>query len=121
MKTSAATFQATQCPNWLIADLRSDHAGELGAVMIYTGILAVSRDQAVRTFAQEHLATEREHLQIMDSLLPSNLRSKAQLPWRVAGWLIGALPALMGEQWVFATIEVVETFVAEHYAAQKGS
>ena len=118
MRTPTETFQATQCPDWLIADLRSDHAGELGAVMIYTGILAVSRDQAVRKFAQEHLVTEREHLRIMDSLLPYNLRSKAQLPWRAAGWLIGALPALMGEQWVFATIEVVETFVDEHYAAQ---
>ena len=74
MKTDAATFQAAQCPDWLIADLRSDHAGELGAVMIYTGILAVSRDQAVRTFAQEHLVTEREHLQLMRSLLPSDLR-----------------------------------------------
>ena len=118
MRTHAPTFQAAQCPDWLIADLRSDHAGELGAVMIYTGILAVSRDQAVRSFAQEHLVTEREHLQLMESLLPSNLRSKAQLPWRAAGWLIGALPALMGEQWVFATIEAVETFVDEHYAEQ---
>ena len=118
MKTDAATFQAAQSPDWLIADLRSDHAGELGAVMIYTGILAVSRDQAVRTFAQEHLVTEREHLQLMEALLPSDLRSKAQIPWRAAGWLIGALPALMGEQWVFATIEAVETFVDEHYAEQ---
>ena len=28
-------------------DLRSDHAGETGAVMIYNGILAVSRDPAL--------------------------------------------------------------------------
>lgn len=118
MRTPAATFQADQFPDWLIADLRSDHAGELGAVMIYNGILAVSRNHAVRTFAQEHLVTEQQHLQLMESLLPANLRSKAQLPWRAAGWLIGALPALMGEQWVFATIEAVETFVDEHYAEQ---
>ncbi|MBL6814404.1 MAG: demethoxyubiquinone hydroxylase family protein [Pseudomonadales bacterium] len=86
--------------------------------MIYRGILAVSRNQAVRTFAQEHLVTEQQHLQLMESLLPPNLRSKAQLPWRAAGWLIGAVPALMGEQWVFATIEAVETFVDGHYAEQ---
>lgn len=118
MRTPAATFQTDQYPDWLIADLRSDHAGELGAVMIYTGILAVSRNPAVRTFAQEHLVTEQTHLQLMESLLPRRLRSKAQLPWRAAGWLIGALPALIGEQWVFATIEAVETFVDEHYAEQ---
>ena len=35
----------------LIGDLRSDHAGETGAVAIYLGILAVSRDPAVRQFA----------------------------------------------------------------------
>ena len=118
MRSSAATFQTDQYPDWLIADLRSDHAGELGAVMIYTGILAVSRNPAVRTFAQEHLVTEQTHLQLMESLLPRRLRSKAQLPWRAAGWLIGALPALIGEQWVFATIEAVETFVDHHYQQQ---
>ena len=86
--------------------------------MIYTGILSVSRDGAVRDFAREHLHTEQQHLELMASVLPSSLRSKAQLPWRAAGWLIGALPALIGEQWVFATIEAVETFVDEHYAEQ---
>ena len=39
MRVAAAPFQADKSPSWLIADLRSDHAGELGAVMIYTGIL----------------------------------------------------------------------------------
>lgn len=31
-------------PASLVADLRSDHAGETGAVVIYRGILAVTRD-----------------------------------------------------------------------------
>ena len=118
MRISAAPFQAEKSPSWLIADLRSDHAGELGAVMIYTGILAVSRDEAVREFAREHLHTEQRHLAVMESLLPWSLRSKAQLPWRAAGWLIGAIPALIGKHWVYATIEAVETFVDEHYGGQ---
>ena len=86
--------------------------------MIYTGILAVSRDEAVRKFAREHLHTEQQHLELMESVLPPSLRSKAQLPWRAAGWLIGALPSLIGKQWVYATIEAVETFVDEHYGEQ---
>ncbi|MEC8493193.1 MAG: demethoxyubiquinone hydroxylase family protein [Pseudomonadota bacterium] len=118
MRVAAAPFQADKSPSWLIADLRSDHAGELGAVMIYTGILAVSRDRAVREFAQEHLHTEQQHLELMESVLPPSLRSKAQLPWRAAGWLIGALPSLIGKHWVYATIEAVETFVDEHYGQQ---
>ena len=118
MRVAAAPFQADKSPSWLIADLRSDHAGELGAVMIYTGILAVSRDRAVREFAREHLHTEQQHLELMESVLPPSLRSKAQLPWRAAGWLIGALPSLIGKHWVYATIEAVETFVDEHYSEQ---
>ena len=118
MRVAAAPLQADKSPSWLIADLRSDHAGELGAVMIYTGILAVSRDRAVREFAQEHLHTEQQHLELMESVLPPSLRSKAQLPWRAAGWLIGALPSLIGKHWVYATIEAVETFVDEHYGEQ---
>ena len=86
--------------------------------MIYTGILAVSRDEAVRKFALEHLHTEQQHLELMESVLPPSLRSKAQLPWRAAGWLIGALPSLIGKNWVYATIEAVETFVDEHYGEQ---
>ncbi|MBC7446006.1 MAG: demethoxyubiquinone hydroxylase family protein, partial [Polaromonas sp.] len=45
-------------PAGLVADLRSDHAGETGAVWIYRGMLCVTRDAAVRTFATHHLATE---------------------------------------------------------------
>ena len=118
MRVAAAPLQADKSPSWLVADLRSDHAGELGAVMIYTGILAVSRDRAVRAFAREHLRTEQQHLELMESVLPPSLRSKAQLPWRAAGWLIGALPSLIGKHWVYATIEAVETFVDEHYGEQ---
>ena len=118
MRVAAAPLQTDKSPSWLIADLRSDHAGELGAVMIYKGILAVSRDRAVREFAREHLHTEQQHLELMESVLPPSLRSKAQLPWRAAGWLIGALPSLIGKQWVYATIEAVETFVDEHYGEQ---
>ena len=33
-----------EMPAWLIGELRSDHAGETGAVMIYRGILAFCKD-----------------------------------------------------------------------------
>ena len=105
-------------PDVLWPELRSDHAGETGAVMIYRGILAVSRDQEVRRFASEHLATERGHLQLMEALVPPHRRSRLLGIWRLAGWLTGALPALFGAGAVFRTIEAVETFVDHHYAAQ---
>jgi ubiquinone biosynthesis monooxygenase Coq7 len=102
----------------LIGDLRSDHAGETGAVAIYLGILSVCRDPAIRRFATEHLATEREHLARIGALLPPG-EASALLPlWRVAGWLTGFLPALIGPRAVYATIDAVETFVDHHYEAQ---
>jgi ubiquinone biosynthesis monooxygenase Coq7 len=102
----------------LIGDLRSDHAGETGAVAIYLGILAVSRDPAVRQFALAHLATERDHLARLSALLPRDRRSILLPIWRVAGWLTGALPALVGPRAVYATIDAVETFVDHHYEMQ---
>ncbi len=105
-------------PKWLQADLRSDHAGELGAVMIYRGILAVSKDTELRHFAAEHLATEESHLRTIEGLLPAAQRTRLQPAWRLAGWLTGALPSLFGPQAVYATIEAVETFVDQHYQEQ---
>ena len=55
-------------PNWLLRDLRSDHAGEAGAVAIYRGILAVSRCPQVREFAQRHMQTEQRHLATVETL-----------------------------------------------------
>jgi ubiquinone biosynthesis monooxygenase Coq7 len=102
----------------LIGDLRSDHAGETGAVAIYLGILAISRDAEIRRFATAHLATEREHLARMGELLPPAKRSILLPIWRVAGWLTGALPAMFGPRAVYATIDAVETFVEQHYEEQ---
>ena len=105
-------------PLWLQQELRSDHAGEYGAVMIYRGMLAVSRDASVRQFAEQHLLTEEKHLAVMDTIIPASGRTRLLPVWRVMGWLTGALPALLGRQAVFATIEAVETFVDHHYEQQ---
>jgi len=105
-------------PRWLQQELRSDHAGEFGAVLIYRGILAVSQDESVREFAASHLSTEQKHLALMEEIVPAAGRTRLLPLWRVMGWLTGALPALFGRQAVFATIEAVETFVDHHYQQQ---
>ena len=109
---------ASPLPSRLVADLRTDHAGEAGAVMIYRGILATTRDAAVRAFAQAHLATEAAHLAAIEQLLAPQHRSRLLPLWRGAGWLTGALPAWTGPRAVYATIEAVETFVDHHYTGQ---
>ncbi|MCS6932905.1 MAG: demethoxyubiquinone hydroxylase family protein [Acetobacteraceae bacterium] len=105
-------------PAWLTADLRSDHAGETGAVWIYRGILAVSRDAGLRGFAERHMATEQGHLDLLEAVLPPADRSRLLPLWRAAGFLTGFLPALFGPRAVYATIDAVESFVDRHYQEQ---
>lgn len=111
-------LDAARLPARLMADLRTDHAGESGAVMIYRGILAVTEDAEVRAFAHRHLATELRHLAAIAQRVAPRQRSRLLPLWRAAGWLTGALPARFGPRAVYATIEAVETFVDHHYTAQ---
>jgi demethoxyubiquinone hydroxylase (CLK1/Coq7/Cat5 family) len=110
-----------QISRHLRRELRSDHAGETGAVCIYRGIATVAAwrgDADLLAFAQRHGETEAEHLRLVEQWLPPAQRSKLLGPWRLAGWLTGALPALAGPGAVHATIAAVETFVDQHYQQQ---
>ena len=118
LERRAATTACGSLPRQVITELRTDHAGETGAVMIYRGVLAVSRDPRLREFAQHHLDTERRHLALIEQVLPAQGRSKLLPLWRLSGWLTGALPACAGPRAVYATIQAVETFVDRHYADQ---
>jgi ubiquinone biosynthesis monooxygenase Coq7 len=105
----------------LLRELRSDHAGETGAVFIYKGIEAVARwrgDVELLNFAKAHGVTEADHLTEVTNWLPASQKSLLLGPWRLAGWLTGALPALFGRRAVYATIAAVETFVDHHYQQQ---
>ena len=102
-------------------ELRSDHAGEVGAVQIYRGIKAVALlrgDLELMRFADAHGAVEQQHLTMMEKLVPAEQRSRLQTPWQIAGWLTGAVPALFGRNTVYSTIQAVETFVNHHYQQQ---
>ncbi len=61
--TVVTQLDSKQLPAWLLGELRSDQAGETGAVAIYRGILWVSKDASIRRFAEHHLLTEQDHLQ----------------------------------------------------------
>ena len=117
-KASEVLTTFSEQPRWLQQELRSDHAGEVGAVMIYRGVLAISRNSSVRQFAEAHLCTEQKHLRLMEDIVPAVGRTRLLPVWRLMGWLTGALPALFGPRAVFATIEAVETFVDRHYEQQ---
>ena len=105
-------------PASVLADLRTDHAGETGAVFIYLGILQFTRNPALRVFAEHHMATEQSHLRHIESWLPKAQYSYLLPLWRLAGFMTGALPALVGPRAVYVTIQAVETFVNQHYDDQ---
>ena len=114
----------------MIGDLRSNHAGETGAVYIYKGALSASKiankyihphfvsNQAIN-FSREHLQTEKIHLDLFDRLLEKNHKSKFLSLWKISGFSLGFLPSLcFGDNGLFVTIDAVETFVEKHYVDQ---
>ncbi|KAJ3410153.1 hypothetical protein HDV05_004033 [Chytridiales sp. JEL 0842] len=98
--------------------LRVDHAGELGADAIYKGQMAVlGRDPKLGPLIQHMWDQEKYHKAAMDKLVGDNrVRPTALQPlWHVAGFVLGAGTALMGEKAAMACTEAVETVIGEHY------
>mmetsp|Transcript_11372 Transcript_11372/g.30338 ORF Transcript_11372/g.30338 Transcript_11372/m.30338 type:complete len:293 (+) Transcript_11372:102-980(+) len=118
--------------SWMCREMSSNVAGETGAVWIYHGALAAcnirAMDIAVREFAERHIIAEQKHLDVLAAVFKdegSNNRSLSAkhtrlLPmWRMAGWLLGFVPTLLGRgPWLYHTVDAVETFVEKHYGEQ---
>ena len=98
--------------------IRSDHAGETGAVWIYKGASLAFWSQKIRNMALEHGKTEKQHLVVMDYLLPISKRSKLIFLWKIMGFGLGFISSLFGFKTFCHTINIVETFVEKHYGEQ---
>jgi 3-demethoxyubiquinol 3-hydroxylase len=104
--------------------IRVDHAGEYGAVHIYRGQRAVfdrieGKAHAARVIGEME-AGEAEHLKTFDRVIAERgVRPTLMAPiWRLAGFGLGAVTALMGERAAHACTEAVEEVIEEHYARQ---
>jgi ubiquinone biosynthesis monooxygenase Coq7 len=108
------------------AMIRVDHAGEYGAVRIYEGQLAVlsARTGSERTVAAIKRMSDQEqrHLAKFDALVNERrVRPTALEPvWRLAGFTLGAVTALLGEKAAMTCTAAVEEVIDEHYASQVG-
>lgn len=104
----------------LAAFLRVNQAGELGAVRIYQGQRAVlGRGRHGKLLA--HMAEqEQHHLDTFSRLIAERgVRPTALSPlWHVAGFVLGAGTALMGERAAMACTVAVEETIDVHYAGQ---
>ena len=107
-----------QLPLRIQRDLRSDHAGEAGAVMIYKGILKVTKDPEIINFAKNHLETENKHLSFFENWMPRKNRSKLTFLWKMSGFLTGVIAASGARYFTYLTIYIIESFVISHYQKQ---
>jgi ubiquinone biosynthesis monooxygenase Coq7 len=115
------TVSISRLPWRIRSELRASHAGEFGAVWIYRGVLFANffrPDKQVKTFALHHLTTEKSHLDGFEENIQEYRGSLLLFFWGIAGFVTGALPTLMGRNWIFYTIFCVESFVDEHYQEQ---
>jgi ubiquinone biosynthesis monooxygenase Coq7 len=100
--------------------IRVDHAGEYGATRIYDGQLAVlGRSRAVAA-VHEMAEQEKRHLAVFERLIATRrVRPTVLTPlWHVAGFVLGAATAFMGERAAMACTVAVEEVIDEHYRDQ---
>jgi len=106
--------------------LRVNQAGEFGAVRIYDGQLAALRwtGRSMTPTARKIEAMarqEREHRAVFDKLLVQRrVRPTLLSPvWSIAGFVLGAGTALLGDRAAMACTVAIEETIDEHYAGQK--
>ncbi|OQV12299.1 5-demethoxyubiquinone hydroxylase, mitochondrial [Hypsibius exemplaris] len=100
--------------------LRVDHAGEVGADMIYAGQLAVLGNSKVGPVIQEMRDQEVHHRVTFERLIRQHrARPTVLLPlWNVAGFCLGAATALLGSRAAMACTVAVEETIGQHYNNQ---
>jgi demethoxyubiquinone hydroxylase (CLK1/Coq7/Cat5 family) len=117
--TTAAKRQSHLFPAWLQTELKTDHAGEYGAVEIYRGALLGARlreglgftgedTQRMISFCEHHMSTEQMHLNVMLQLVPEAARTKLQGVWWLSARVLGLVPALAGPRALYWTVMAVE-------------
>ncbi|CAA7623469.1 demethoxyubiquinone hydroxylase family protein [Magnetospirillum sp. SS-4] len=100
--------------------LRVDQAGELGAVRIYRGQMAVLGKGKAGPVIRRMAEQEQVHLETFNRLIGERrVRPTLLSPlWHVAGFALGAGTALLGEKAAMACTVAVEETIDRHYARQ---
>lgn len=100
--------------------IRINHAGELGADRIYAGQYAVLGKTPVGPTLAHMWEQEKKHRSEFERLIREyRVRPTVMTPiWNVAGFVLGAGTALLGEKAAMACTVAVETVIVEHYNDQ---
>lgn len=117
--TSRQTYRKRPSP--LIDEIiRVDHAGEFGADRIYAGQMAVLGHTQSGPTIKHMWEQEKVHRSEFEKLIREyRVRPTVMTPiWNVAGFMLGAGTALLGEKAAMACTVAVETVIVEHYNDQ---
>jgi len=98
--------------------VRVNHAGEFGAIRIYSAQILVAGWLCPDTLPAltEMLGHEREHCAAFSAAMPKRNSRPCRVMrlWSLGGWLLGFLTALLGRQGVWACTAAVEATVHRH-------
>jgi len=100
--------------------IRVDHAGELGADRIYAGQMAILGNSPAGKTIEHMWEQEKGHRAEFEKLIKEyRVRPTVMTPiWNIAGFVLGAGSALLGEKAAMACTVAVETVIVEHYNDQ---
>ena len=100
--------------------IRVDHAGEYGAQQIYSGQIKFTKDKNLKKLLEKMANEEEEHLKYFESVMLDKRIRPTLLGgvWKIGGFSLGALTALLGKNYVMACTEAVEDIIVKHYEQQ---
>lgn len=98
--------------------VRVDHAGEHGAIQIYTAQLKIAKllYKDIAPLLEEMLNHEKEHHETFGALLKRrNIRTCYALPiWAIGGFVLGRLTGLLGRNAIWVCTASIESTVLHH-------
>ena len=100
--------------------IRVNQAGELGAIQIYKGQLAVLKNKSLSKHLRDMLEKENKHYEKFNELvLTYKVRPTILSPlWRAGAFGLGVFTAMMGKKATLACTEAVEEVIIDHYEKQ---
>jgi ubiquinone biosynthesis monooxygenase Coq7 len=118
---TVAQFVATKCLGDRI--IKVNHAGEHGAICIYSGQIHMARLTARAMISElvEFRSHEQKHLSIFGAELQRRGRPRCRSYWLCGfgGYVLGLITGVLGPGAIAATTVAVETVVLRHLEQQR--
>ena len=100
--------------------LRVNHAGEYGAQIIYKAQIRFSKNNLLKKELKKISSEEKVHLDyFQEQILKNRTRPTIMQPfWELGGNALGLVSSLLGEKYVHACTEAIESTIVDHYQEQ---